>query len=74
MEQLTDVQKQILEGHLLGDGCLHIHSISGKNAGFSMSRKLEDENYLLWTASNFKNFITPNGIGTHSCNSKHTSP
>lgn len=59
--ELTDVQKQILEGHLLGDGYLTLPK-RGKNALFAVKRSRKDEEYLLWTAYNFPNFICSKGI------------
>jgi hypothetical protein len=50
MEALTDIQRQILDGHLLGDGYLRLHKEKGsKNAYFAINRKLEDEDYSLKT-------------------------
>ena len=55
-EGLTEIQKQILDGHLLGDG--YIHKTTGNGNGrFEIERKGEDNNYLLWSIKNFENFI-----------------
>jgi len=60
MEQLTDIQEQILNGHLLGDG--HIERTRTKNARFSISRKSTDKDYLLWSVKHFENFIYSSGV------------
>jgi hypothetical protein len=68
MEQLTDIQKQILNGHLLGDGCLTKPKIcSGSNAFFQINRTIRDHIYLMWSVYHFQNFIYENGVSTKKC-------
>jgi len=63
IEQLTEVQQQILEGHLLGDGCLSIKKqYNFSNASFSIYKKIEDQEYLLWTVKHFENFVYETGV------------
>lgn len=58
---LNQTQMQILQGHLLGDGyCLMTNSSA--NAYFGITRKLEDKDYLLWSANNFSECLTPDSI------------
>jgi len=59
--KLTDIQEQILIGHLLGDGCLGVYK-ERKNAYFELKRKHEDLEYLRWTYKNFEYFATGAGI------------
>ena len=46
IEQLTDIQEQILNGHMLGDGCLYKPPNIKSNSYFQLTRKKEDRNYL----------------------------
>jgi hypothetical protein len=65
MEQLTEIQEQILNGHLLGDGFLNRETINN-NARFIIAHKSTDKNYLLWTAKHFENFIYKTGLSASS--------
>lgn len=60
-DKLTSLQQEILIGHLLGDGglCIGTRCI---NARFRIQRKLEDKDYLLWSADHFKDFTSDNGV------------
>ena len=60
-DHLTDIQQEILTGHLLGDGNLEIGG-TNINAGFRVERMFSDWEYLLWTYDNFKDFVSNNGI------------
>ena len=53
-ENLTDIQKQILNGHLLGDG--NISKPLKGNSMLKISRSLKDIEYLKWTSEHFHNF------------------
>jgi len=59
--QLTDIQEQILNGHLLGDGHLSKYE-KDKNAAFVLKRKEADYEYLLWSYNYFEEFMTDKGI------------
>jgi hypothetical protein len=71
-DKLDDTQKQILNGHLLGDGGLVISKRS-INAHFKIQRKLDDKNYLLWSASFFQNMMAPLSIGEGNTFDKRTN-
>jgi len=58
-EKLTNIQEQILNGHLLGDGGI---TKGNKNSSFGITRKDTDKNYILWTVKNFENFIYSTGV------------
>jgi hypothetical protein len=60
-DKLTSLQQEILIGHLLGDGGLQIGT-RNINARFKIQRKLEDKDYLLWSADHFKDFTSDNGV------------
>jgi len=62
IEQLTDIQEQILNGHMLGDGCLYKPPNIKSNSYFQLTRKKEDRNYLLWSVKYFENLIYENSV------------
>jgi hypothetical protein len=56
METLTDLQKQVLIGLMLGDGCLaKRREYPNSNAFLSINRQLLDEDYVKWTHTIFSN-------------------
>src|SRR6185369_2084103 len=52
---LTDIQKEILIGSLLGDGHLGKGS-PGSNARFKIDRSQKDADFFEWELSHFKEF------------------
>lgn len=52
---LTDFQKEVIYGHLLGDGSI-IKPKGSVNAHFQITRVNTDEDYLSWTFNILKNF------------------
>ena len=64
--KLTPIQEQILNGHLLGDGCLHIPSAQSKNARFQLIRAASDIEYLDWSAEYFKDYIPSGATSKYS--------
>jgi hypothetical protein len=64
--QLTDIQEQVLNGHMLGDG--HLSKAKRyRHACFVLKRKESDYEYLLWSYNYFQEFMTNKGIrNTHS--------
>jgi len=71
MKYFTDYQKQILDGLMLGDGCLTI-GCNSRNACLRICRTRRDENYLRRNAEVFKDFITPKGVRYSETNDKRT--
>jgi hypothetical protein len=67
--KLNNIQQQILYGHLLGDGSMS-PSIHAQNASLRIERTARDREYLEWTASYFKELLSPAGI-TESIKSRH---
>lgn len=57
IKNLTDYQREILIGSLLGDGCLEL-GVNSKNPCLRISRSRKDKPYLLWQAEIFNNFLT----------------
>lgn len=53
---LTEIQKQVLVGTLLGDGSLKI-SPSGKSARLQVCHSFKHEEYVLWKKNIFKGWI-----------------
>lgn len=53
---LTDEEKEILDGSLLGDGNLEI-SETGLTARYRLTRAEKDEGYLSWGFEKFKRFV-----------------
>lgn len=53
---LSDIQKQVLVGTLLGDGSLKI-SPSGKSARLQICHSFDHEEYVLWKKSIFKEWV-----------------
>ena len=54
--ELSLLQKEVLIGSLLGDGCLRkIGKTERANANFSISRSINDKDYLNWEFNLFKN-------------------
>lgn len=70
-KELTEIQKNVLIGSLLGDGHLELVN-HGKNACLKIGRTLADKEYLLWQGSIFNNFLTPRGIKDGSVYDKRT--
>ncbi len=68
--ELTQVQKEIIIGSMLGDGNL---SISGINARLIIKRSYKDKKYLLWQLEQFKDFITDNALYNSSYLDKRTN-
>mgnify|MGYP003292196942 CR=1 FL=1 len=66
---LTDIQKEVLNGCLLGDGCLNIHK-NGKNAIFSYTSKSKE--MVEYVAGYFSN-IPNNGISYSEYYDKRTN-
>lgn len=62
IEKLTEIQRQILEGHLLGDGSLTRPLNNNSCSLFRVTRKTEDKNYLMWSVKHFENFIYETGV------------
>ena len=57
---LTDEQKSILIGSLLGDGCLP--KTKGSNSYFVFSQDRKQAGYVRWLANKFKYWLTPKGV------------
>jgi transposase-like protein len=56
--ELTELQEEILNGHMLGDGCLRINKKSKCiNAQFTVHRQTADIDYFWWTVKHFENYI-----------------
>ncbi|HCR36061.1 TPA: hypothetical protein DIU22_03405 [Candidatus Woesebacteria bacterium] len=53
---LSDIQKQVLVGTLLGDGSLKI-SVSGKSARLQVCHSFVHEEYVLWKKEIFKDWV-----------------
>jgi hypothetical protein len=53
----TDVQRQVILGSILGDGCLEL-APGGSNYGLSIKHGLKQEKYLLWKASLLENLVS----------------
>lgn len=53
-------QKQVLDGHLLGDGS--IERRGNRNGTFRIVRSLLDQQYLWWSSSIFKQYHTPKSV------------
>jgi len=70
--ELTNIQKEILNGHLLGDGFLTL-GMTCNDASFNITRKAEDQNYLFWTKNYFQEYLTPKGIVDRSRYDKRTN-
>lgn len=68
--KIDKVQKQIIEGSLLGDGCLAPRK-NRKNTRFSILRKLDDLIYLEWQYSHLKD-LCKTGIREKSYFDKRT--
>ena len=71
MKDFTKYQKQVLNGLMLGDGCLYMGK-NNKNACLQISRTLEDEDYLRKNAEVFKNFISDKGVSYFKIIDKRT--
>ena len=69
---LTDIQKQILDGHLLGDGHLFM-APKNRTPSLSVTRKLSDEKYLLWTARHFEYYLTEKSISKRNYYDRRTN-
>src|ERR1019366_758843 len=54
-EKLTDFQLEVLDGLMLGDGCL-FQGKNSKNPTLKIDRAIIDKEYLLWTYDIFKDF------------------
>ena len=72
MDKLTDIQEQILNGHLLGDGSIGKQYKNG-NAKFIIKRKTEDKQYLLWSAKHFENYLYETGLSDYENFDKRTN-
>ncbi len=62
---LTQQQKEILTGFMLGDGSLSLFKNS-KNALLEISRSIIDQETIFYHSEIFKDFMTDNGIKTRS--------
>ena len=71
MTNLSETELEILNGHLLGDGCLQIHKRC-KNAVFSLQRVATDLEYLKWSKSNLINIFKDTTIKYKSTQDKRT--
>lgn len=60
---LTEEQIQVLDGAMLGDGCLHKNK-SAKNAQFTYTSK--SYQHVKYVAEYFKDYLTPVGIKEYS--------
>lgn len=56
---LTDIQKQVLDGALLGDGCLYRHK-NGKNAQFTYLSK--SQQHVEYVMNHFQKWLSGEGI------------
>lgn len=61
-KKLTDIQEQILNGHLLGDGCLCKPKNDNTNSRFTIKRAASDLEYLNWSAKYFQDYLSPTGV------------
>lgn len=57
--RLTDTQRQLITGSLLGDGCLFLGQ-KAKNPYFKICRSLKDKKYLEWQYSILQNLCNSN--------------
>ena len=67
--QLSNVQKNILYGAMLGDGCLSIHK-NGKNAQFCYLSK--SEQHVNYISNFFEDYISNEGVKTNTYFDKRT--
>lgn len=64
---LTEIQKDILIGSMLGDGNLALNPKNrSKNARLTIRRSIKDKDYLLWEAKEFTQFMTNNAVSEYS--------
>lgn len=61
MDELTELQSQVLEGLMLGDGHLSIGG-KAKNPRLRINRALSDYSYMEWIRDIFINFTTVNSL------------
>lgn len=57
----SSIQISVLEGSLLGDGCLYQHT-PRNNPHLIVSRKRADKSYLEWQANVFQELLRPRGV------------
>ena len=61
--ELSQEQKDILAGSMLGDGNLSLNITNRcKNARLTIRRSVRDKEYLLWEAEKFKEFLSEKSI------------
>jgi len=73
-DTLSDIQKEILNGHLLGDGNLTNPLNERHNSSFRICRSTEDMDYLTWTALAFPDYATRKGLKVRSGSRKDGTP
>lgn len=61
VKELTELQKEVLIGSLLGDGSISQPKITHAPI-FKIARSAKDEEYLLWEMNVFKNLINKSGL------------
>ncbi len=55
---LTNLQKQILTGLMLGDGCIQFASSASTNPRLTITRSVQDKDYMLWIYNHLKNICS----------------
>ena len=66
---LTQEQKDIILGTLLGDGYLNER---GGNVRLQMNHGLQQEEYIKWKAEKLHNLLTPRGLKRETFNDRHS--
>ena len=57
-QRLTEEQKEILYGSLLGDGCIHLHHKGVNSCRYIESHSEKQLDYLKWKMNKLNNFIS----------------
>ena len=63
-ENLSTYQQEILEGSLLGDGCIY-RRLPTHNPYYTVQRQLIDEQYLNWQVETFNPFVSKKSTGQY---------
>lgn len=59
-QSLSQRQKEILVGSLLGDGCVHKHHEGINSCRYIETHSIKQKDYAMWKYNEFKNFISNN--------------
>lgn len=71
-QDLSVREFQVLQGHMLGDGCLYLGE-SNKSPSLSMTRTAGDLEYLKWSADVFRSRLTPSSVTSWNTFDQRTS-